>query len=86
MQRILQRLRELKQLGRPLLVGTSRKTMIRSLVSQTDTAPEVIMGTAAAVAISVLNGADMIRVHDVAEMVPVVRVADGVARGWRPAA
>lgn len=81
---ILRRLRELKELGRPLLVGASRKAMVRSLVSRGEITPEVIMGTAATVAISVLNGADVVRVHDVAEMVPVVRVADGIARDWRP--
>lgn len=83
---ILRRLRELKELGRPLLIGTSRKSMVRSLVGQTDTTPEVVMGTAATVAISIQNGADIVRVHDVADMVPVVRVTDAIARGWRPPA
>jgi len=83
---ILRRLQELKALGRPLLVGPSRKAMVRALVGQTDTTPQVVMGTAAAVALSIQNGADIVRVHDVAEMVPVVRVTDAIVRGWRPPA
>jgi dihydropteroate synthase len=44
-------------------------------------AEERLMGTAASVAIAIAHGADIVRVHDVAEMVQVCRVADAVVRG-----
>jgi dihydropteroate synthase len=42
-------------------------------------------GTAATVALAAAAGIDIVRVHDVAEMRDVVRVADAIERGWRPA-
>ncbi|RME64575.1 MAG: dihydropteroate synthase, partial [Nitrospirae bacterium] len=60
--------------GRPILVGPSRKSFI-GLVLGGVPPSERIEGTAAAVAISVLNGASIVRVHDVKTMVPVVKVA-----------
>lgn len=75
---LLARLRELVRLGFPLLVGTSRKSFIgRTLDGATEA--NRVWGTAATVAASVLGGAHIVRVHDVAEMVQVVRVADAVA-------
>lgn len=81
---MLRRLGELRDLGPPVLVGTSRKSTIGALL---DGAPveERLFGTAATVAFAVANGADIVRVHDVAEMHDVARVADAVVRGWRPA-
>jgi dihydropteroate synthase len=75
---LLARLPELARLGCPLLVGTSRKTFLGKLLGG---APEDrrIWGTAATVTAAVLGGAHIVRVHDVAEMVQVVRVADAVA-------
>jgi dihydropteroate synthase len=75
---LLARLPELARLGFPLLVGTSRKSFIGSALGG---APEAsrVWGTAATVAASVLGGAHIVRVHDVAEMVQVVRVADAVS-------
>ena len=72
----LRRLDELVQLDRPILVGPSRKSFIGRLLD----APveRRLMGTAAAVASAVLLGAHVVRVHDVREMVEVVRVADAV--------
>jgi dihydropteroate synthase len=78
---LLRRLGELKALNLPLLVGTSRKAFIGRIL---DGAPanERAWGTAATVAIAIANGADLIRVHDVAEMAQVARVTDAVVRGW----
>jgi len=72
----LRRLGELVALDRPVLVGPSRKSFIgRVLGADVD---DRLMGTAAAVAASVLLGAHLVRVHDVREMAQVVRVADAV--------
>jgi dihydropteroate synthase len=76
---LLSRLPELARLGFPLVVGTSRKGFLgATLVLNGAPAPpdERIWGTAATVAASIIGGAHMIRVHDVAEMVQVARVAD----------
>jgi len=80
---LLARLPELARLGFPLLVGTSRKSFIgRALESVLGSSPvpepSRVWGTAATVAASVLGGAHIVRVHDVAEMVQVVRVADAI--------
>jgi len=75
---IVRRLRELKELGRPVLIGTSRKSLIKMVLNLP--AGERIEGTAATVAISITNGADMVRVHDVWQMVRVCRMADAIVR------
>ncbi|MGC2332486.1 MAG: dihydropteroate synthase [Candidatus Acidiferrales bacterium] len=74
---LLERLPELARLGFPLLVGTSRKTFIRKALGEA-AKDERAWGTAATVAASILGGAHIVRVHDVAEMVQVARVADAV--------
>jgi dihydropteroate synthase len=76
---LLQKLSQLAKLGYPLLVGTSRKGFLgATLARDGKPAPpeERIWGTAATVTASILNGAHIVRVHDVAEMVQVARVAD----------
>ncbi len=76
---LLQKLPQLAKLGYPLLVGTSRKGFLGATLARDDKpAPpeERIWGTAATVTASILNGAHIVRVHDVAEMVQVARVAD----------
>jgi dihydropteroate synthase len=78
--RVLARLGELRALGRPLLVGTSRKSHI-GLVLGTP-ADDRLEGTAATVALSIAYGADIVRVHDVRQMARVARMADAVVRGW----
>lgn len=80
---VLSRLGELRSLGRPMLVGTSRKAHI-GLVLGTPVEDRV-EGTAATVALSIAQGADIVRVHDVRQMARVARMADAVVRGWRPA-
>jgi len=79
---ILARLPEFARLGCPIVVGTSRKAFIGKAMSQPGepevTAAERLPGTAATVTASILGGAHIVRVHDVAEMARVVRVADQV--------
>ncbi|MGC2531106.1 MAG: dihydropteroate synthase [Candidatus Acidiferrum sp.] len=79
---LLQKLQLLAALGYPLLVGASRKGFLgATLAHDGKPAPpeERIWGTAATVTASILGGAHIVRVHDVAEMAQVVRVADCVA-------
>jgi dihydropteroate synthase len=76
---LLEKLQQLAKLGYPLLVGTSRKGFLgATLARDGKPAPpeDRIWGTAATVTTSILHGAHIVRVHDVAEMVQVVRVAD----------
>ena len=77
---LLRRLRELRVLGLPILVGTSRKSTIGLVLDLP--VEERLEGTAATVAIAIANGADMVRVHDVHEMVRVARMSDAIVRGW----
>jgi len=75
---IICRLDEFSTLGRPLLVGTSRKSLIGSVL---DVPPdERIEGTAATVAISIAKGADMVRVHDIREMKRVCQMSDAIIK------
>lgn len=76
---IIHNLHEFTLLGKPLLIGPSRKAFIGKILGGVP--PEDrLEGTAAAVAISIMNGANIIRVHDVKEMVRVAKVADAVKR------
>ncbi len=75
----LARLPELAALGRPLLVGPSRKSFLKATLGDVPPAARV-WGTAAAVAAAVLLGAHVVRVHDVAGMRQVVRTADALIR------
>ncbi len=79
---MLRRLGELRIVGRPLLVGTSRKSTIGAVLGGLPV-EERLEGTAATVAIAIANGADIVRVHDIKEMSRVVRVADAIVRGWK---
>jgi len=78
---LLQKLAQLARLGYPLLVGTSRKGFLGATLAR-DGKPalpeERIWGTAATVTASILNGAHIVRVHDVAEIAQVARAADRV--------
>jgi dihydropteroate synthase len=81
---LLAKLPKLAEIGYPLLVGTSRKGFLGSALAQKGKpAPsdQRIWGTAATVTASILFGAHIVRVHDVAEMVQVARVADAVLAG-----
>jgi dihydropteroate synthase len=88
---LLHGLRRFASLGYPILVGPSRKSFIRAALIRAATGreratseeqgtlllpDELLFGTAAAVTAAILNGAHIVRVHDVREMLPVVRIAD----------
>ncbi|MEO8971907.1 MAG: dihydropteroate synthase [Ktedonobacteraceae bacterium] len=77
---LLRRLGELRALGRPILLGTSRKSTI-GLVLGGLPASERVEGTAATVALGIAQGVDIVRVHDVHEMVRVVKMSDAIVRG-----
>jgi dihydropteroate synthase len=80
---LLARLPEIARLGFPLLIGTSRKSFIARALQENSPgskpAGERIWGTTATVAASILQGAHIVRVHDVGEMAQVARVADVLA-------
>jgi dihydropteroate synthase len=76
---ILRRLPEFRSLGCPLLAGPSRKRFIGHILNQPDPSQRV-WGTAAASCAAIAGGADILRVHDVAAMHDVCRVADAI---WR---
>ena len=77
---IIRRLGEFKRLGYPILIGTSRKSTIGTVLDLP--VDQRLEGTAATVALSIANGADVIRVHDVKEMSRVATMTDAVVRGW----
>jgi dihydropteroate synthase len=76
---IVRRLAELKALGRPTLLGTSRKSFIGHVLDLP--VDQRLEGTTATIAIGIANGADIVRVHDVAQIVRVVRMSDAIIRG-----
>ena len=79
---ILGRLPELRaMLGLPLLIGASRKGFIGRVLDLP--VEERLEGSLATAVLAVAGGADLVRVHDVAEAVRAVRMADAVVRGWR---
>jgi dihydropteroate synthase len=76
---LVRRLDELKVLGRPILLGTSRKSMIGLVLNLP--AEERLEGTAASIAIGIAKGAEMVRVHDVQQMIRVCKMSDAIIRG-----
>ena len=85
---ILRGLSRLRKFDRPLLVGVSRKAFIGKLVAGPGREPappaERVYGTSAAVALAIADGADIVRVHDVAAIAGAVRVADAITRPTSP--
>lgn len=79
---ILRRLGEFSTLGQPILVGTSRKSFIGAVLDRH--IGERIFGTAATVAAAVLNGADILRVHDVMQMKDVAVMSRAILDGYAP--
>ncbi len=73
---VIRRLKEFHSLGKPILIGTSRKSFIGKILDLP--VEERIEGTAATVACSIINGADIIRVHDVKPMYRVVKMIDAI--------
>ncbi len=78
---ILAELTKLKKLGRPLLVGTSRKSFINMVHPTDKKARERLGGSIASMVMAVLNGADIVRVHDVAETVEALKVLRAIRGG-----
>ena len=74
---LLKRLAEFKTLELPILVGASRKSFIGHILNKTDP-KERVWGTAAACCSAIAGGANILRVHDVAEMYDVIRIADAL--------
>ena len=81
---ILRRLKELEKLERPILIGPSRKSLIKMVLNLPP--DERVEGTSAAVAIGIANRADIVRVHDVKQMVRVCRMSDAIMRPGGPSA
>ncbi|MCS7269414.1 MAG: dihydropteroate synthase, partial [Geminicoccaceae bacterium] len=77
---VLRHLPDLKALGYPVLVGTSRKSFIGQILGGLPP-EERLEGTLATLALAIAWGADVVRVHDVKEAVRVVKVADALVRG-----
>ena len=77
---LLRRAREFTSLGRPVLIGTSRKSFLGTLTGTGDAALR-LEGSIVTAAMAVAAGAAIVRVHDVAETVRAVRVAHAVATG-----
>ena len=75
---LIDRLGEIRALGYPVLLGPSRKSFIGYTLNLPP--DQRLEGTAAAVAISIARGADIVRVHDVAAMVQVARLSDAIVR------
>jgi dihydropteroate synthase len=71
---VMRRMGELRELGQPILMGTSRKSFIGKALDLP--VGERVEGTAATVTAAILRGADVVRVHDVREMTRVVQIAD----------
>jgi dihydropteroate synthase len=79
---MLRRLRELTTLGRPILIGTSRKGSIGRVLNLP--VHDRMEGTAATIVIAIANGADLVRVHEVRAMARVARMTDAIVRGLPP--
>lgn len=85
---ILARLPEFARLGCPIVIGTSRKAFLGKALAKPGEpaapADERLLGTAATVTASILGGAHIVRVHDMAEMAGVIRVADHIVNAAPP--
>ena len=79
---ILSQFKKITALGFPTLIGTSRKSTIGKLVDKP--VDQRVMGTAATVAFAIAQLVDIVRVHDVEEIMDVVKVSDALVRNWRP--
>ncbi len=77
---ILNRLGEFKALGRPICIGTSRKSFIGKMLGRED-AESMLLGTIATCVIAIMNGARIIRVHDVSRAREAALIADSVLAG-----
>lgn len=76
---IVRRMEELTLLGRPILLGPSRKSLIKMVLNLP--ANDRVEGTAAVIAIGIAKGADIVRVHDVKQIARVCKMSDAIVRG-----
>jgi dihydropteroate synthase len=76
---VMRRLKDLEDLNLPVLLGTSRKSLIGNVLNLP--VSERLEGTAATVALGIAGGVDIVRVHDVKEMARVAKMTDAVVRG-----
>ena len=79
--KILRNLERFKGIGHPILIGTSRKSIIGNVLNLPIN--DRLEGTAASLAISISKGADIIRIHDMKEMNRVAKMSDAIIRGWK---
>jgi dihydropteroate synthase len=77
--RLMNHLQSIKRLGYPVLLGTSRKSMIRNVLGLPP--DDVVEGTAATVALGIAQGCDIVRVHDIKQMKRVAAMTDAIVRG-----
>lgn len=78
---ILKNLKEFKKMGKPVAIGASRKAFIGKILDEPDPSKR-LEGSLAVAAISIFNGANILRVHDVKETKKVAKVADAIKRGY----
>jgi dihydropteroate synthase len=78
---LLRDLARLRELDRPVLLGTSRKSTIGKVLNL-PRAEDRLEGTLATTALGIAAGVDIVRVHDVRENVRAARMADAIVRGW----
>ncbi|HEU4919124.1 MAG TPA: dihydropteroate synthase [Candidatus Limnocylindrales bacterium] len=81
---LLRRLAALRVLGRPILLGTSRKSTLGRILDLPE--DQRLEATLATTALGIAAGVGIVRVHDVEANVRAARVADAIIRGWRPPA
>jgi dihydropteroate synthase len=79
---LLANLSAIRVLGRPMMLGTSRKSSLGKVLDLP--ADQRVEATTATTALGIAAGVDIVRVHDVRENVRTARVADAILRGWRP--
>jgi len=79
---IIQRLKHFERLHQPLLIGTSRKSFIGTILKKN--VDERLLGSAASVTAAILNGAHIIRVHDVKEMKDAIKITDAILEYSNP--
>jgi dihydropteroate synthase len=78
---LLRRIGELRQLGKPILLGTSRKSTIGRVLGDAPV-KDRLMGTVATTVIGIMEGVDIVRVHEIKENVQAAGMGDAVLRGW----
>ncbi|GAB6100201.1 dihydropteroate synthase [Halanaerocella petrolearia] len=76
--KIMRRISELKELGYPILLGTSRKSMLGNILDEPP--KKRVVGTAATTVMGIMQGVDIVRVHDIKENLEAAQVTDAIYR------